>query len=477
MLDEIINLYKQNKFIEANNICEKIIKKELNFDELLIISSIKLKIKDVNLAIKFAQKAVHLQPNNPLGYNNLAVCLVESESYDSAIKNYNKAIRINSNLYQVYNNLGLLYKKIHKLDDAIVNFKKCLDLNPNFYQAHTNLGQVCYEKKFYKKAKFHFNIALDLNPNDFLAKYNLSLILLEFGKFNEGWNYYELRKKCYPKLNKQFAFSKIWTGKENLEKKKILIYAEQGIGDIIQFSRYIILLSKLNCHIFFLVKYNLKYLFEKFSIISKISQIIDEKEQIPKFDYYCSLLSLPYLLNQNNKNIIKPSAHIFMPNKDIKWQNVFNYKKLKIGICCNAKRTDKNSRSFNIFYFKEIYNLKNVQLVSLEKNSNYKKIFPKILEFKNLDSREAFEDTASIICNLDLVISCDTSIAHLAGALSKKTLLLLNYKSEWRWGLKGKNTLLYPSFELFRNRKMNEWKYSFDKILNYLKKNYNANCN
>jgi tetratricopeptide (TPR) repeat protein len=339
------------------------------------------------------------------------------------------------------------------------------------------LGLVYYEKKFYKKAKFHFNIALDLNPNDFLAKYNLSLILLEFGKFNEGWNYYEIRKKCYPKLNKQFAFGKIWTGKENLEKKKILIYAEQGIGDIIQFSRYIILLSKLNCHIFFLVKYNLKYLFEKFSIISKISQIIDEKEQIPKFDYYCSLLSLPYLLNQNNKNIIKPSAHIFMPNKDIKWQNVFNYKKLKIGICCNAKSTDKISRSFNIFYFKKIYNLKNVQLVSLEKNSNYKKIFPKILEFKNLDSIEAFEDTASIICNLDLVISCDTSIAHLAGALGKKTLLLLNNKSDWRWGVKGKNTLLYPSFELFRNRKMNEWKYSFDKILNYLKKNYNVNCN
>jgi tetratricopeptide (TPR) repeat protein len=477
MFNEIINLYKQNKFIEANNICEKIVKKKFNFDELLIISSIKLKIKDTNLAIKFAKKATRLQPNNFLGYNNLAVCLKESENYNLAIKNYNKAIKINSNIYQIYNNLGLLYKNIQKFDDAIFNFKKCLDLNPNFHQAHTNLGLVYYEKRFYKKAKFHFNIATDLNPNDFLSKYNLSLILLEFGKFTEGWNYYEFRKKCYPILNEKFTFGKIWSGAENLERKKILVYVEQGIGDVIQFSRYIVSLSKLNCHIFFQVKYNLKYLFEKLSVISKVSKIINEKEKIPKIDYYCSLLSLPYLLNQNNKNIIKTLPHIFMPNKSMKWKKIFNCKKLKIGICCNAKNTDKTSRSFSICHFKEIYNLKNVKLVSLEKNSNYKKIFPNIIEFENLDSVEAFKDTASIIYNLDLIISCDTSIAHLAGSLGKKTLLLLNNKSDWRWGVRKKNTLLYPSFELFRNRQMNEWKCSFDKILNYLKKNYNVNYN
>lgn len=474
MISEIINLYKENKLKEANFLCEKLIlEKKLNFDELLIICNVKIKIKDFLSAIKLAQDAINLQPNNYIGYNDLAIALKSLGNYDLAIKNYEKALKINPKAFQVYNNLGLLYKKINKFNNAVLNFKNCLNLNPNYSEAHTNLATVYYEKKFYKLAKFHFNTAINLNPKNFLSHWNLSLLLLEVGKFNEGWHYYEYGKKCGKRPNPEFKYGKLWDGIKNLNKKKILIYSEQGLGDTIQFCRYIKLIKSLGCEVIFQTYENLKYLLKD---IDGIDKIICKKEEVEQIDYYCSLLSLPILLSKNNLNIINVVPYISIPNDNLKnWEERLNFGELKIGICCNAKKTDQNFRSFNISCLKKISKLKNLKLISLEKNSNYKKTFANILEIGDLDNIIPFRDTAAIISKLDLIITCDTVIAHLAGALNKKTLLLLNYKSDWRWGVRKNTTLWYPSFQLFRNKKQNNWKESFEKIFNYLKINYNVN--
>lgn len=220
---------------------------------------------------------------------------------------------------------------------------------------------------------------------------------------------------------------------------------------------------------------NLKYLFKG---IAPNTKIINNKEPTPKINYYCNLMSLPYLLNQNSKNVLNKVPYIFLPEQSSKkWAKFLNFKELKIGICCNAKKNDKTFRSFGVNHLKEIYELKNLRLISLEKNSNYKSVFPNILEFKNIDKTTAFKDTAAIISNLDLVISCDTSIAHLSGALGKKTFLLLNYKSDFRWGMRKSKSLWYPSVQLFRNKKFNEWHESFKKIYNYLRINNHVNYN
>lgn len=475
MLEEIINLYNQNKLKEANFLCNKIVKNNLNFHELLIISTIKLKIKEFNIAIELVKKAIKLEPYNYFAYNSLAICYVETKKFNLAEQYYEKAIKLAPEDFRIYNNLALLQEKLLKRENVIKNLKKSIELNPNYSQAHTNLGKIYYENKFYKKAKFHLNIASNLDPYDYLARWNLSLIFLEQEQFLKGWHYYEYGKKCNKRLDLKFKFGETWDGKKILYDKKILVYTEQGIGDIIHFARYLNLLSKKGCYIFFQVTENLKYLFKG---IAPNTKIINNKEPTPKINYYCNLMSLPYLLNQNSKNVLNKVPYIFLPEQSSKkWAKFLNFKELKIGICCNAKKNDKTFRSFGVNHLKEIYELKNLRLISLEKNSNYKSVFPNILEFKNIDKTTAFKDTAAIISNLDLVISCDTSIAHLSGALGKKTFLLLNYKSDFRWGMRKSKSLWYPSVQLFRNKKFNEWHESFKKIYNYLRINNHVNYN
>lgn len=471
MILEIQKLYRQNKFIEANLLCEKIAQEKiLDFNELLIISTIKTKIGDFIKAIKFAQEAILLKPNNFHGYNTLAICFKESGNFQLAIDNYKKSIEINQNSGELYYNLAVLYEKINELNNAILSYKKSIRLKPNLINSYINLGLIYYRKKLYKKSEIYYNKSLKINSNNATTKWNLSLLFLEQGKFKDGWNYYEYGKKCGARPNPRFEFGKLWTGNEDLKGKKILLYSEQGFGDVFQFCRYIELVYELGGKVIFQTYKELKFILRN---LKGIYKILDPSQEIEKFDYYNSIMSLPKVFGTNKKNILNKIPYIFLDNDyTSKWKKNLNFEDVKIGICCNSKKNNSWFRDFDIKYFNKIYRLSNVKLISLEKNSNYKSLFPNIIEFKNLDIKKSFMDTASIINNIDLVITCDTSIAHLSAALGKKTLIALNYKNDWRWGIDENTTIWYPNVILFRNKKENEWENSFENILNYIKNNF-----
>lgn len=471
MLLEIQKLYKQNKFIEANLLCEKIAQEKiLDFNELLIISTIKIKIGDFIKAIKFAQEAILLKPNSFHGYNTLAICFKEVGNFQLAINNYKKSIEINQNNGELNYNLAILYEKINELNNAILNYKKSIKLKPDLINSYINLGLIYYRKKLYKKSEIYYNKSLRLNSDDSTTKWNLSLLFLEQGKFKNGWNYYEYGKKCGARPDPKFKFGKLWTGNEDLKGKKILLYSEQGFGDVFQFCRYIELVHKLGGKVIFQTYKKLKCILKN---LKGVYKILDTNQKIEKFDYYNSIMSLPKAFNTDEKNIINKTPYIFLDNNYIlKWKKILSFKDIKIGICCNSKKNNGWFRDFDIKYFSKIYKLNNVKLISLEKNTNYKRLFPDIIEFKNLDIEKSFMDTAAIIKNIDLVITCDTSIAHLSGALGKKTLIVLNYKNDWRWGINEEKTIWYPNAILFRNKKENEWESSFEDIFKYLKNNF-----
>lgn len=465
MILEIIKLYKESKFVEANLLCEKIIqKKVLDFNELLIISSVKIKIRDFIKALYYAQRAIFMQPNNFHGYNALAICFKETGNFESAITNYKTSIKIHPHNGEIYYNLAVLYEKINELTNAILNYKKSIKLRPNLINSYINLGNIYYKKKLYKKSLVQFNEALKINSNDAITKWNLSFLFLEHEEFRKGWDYYEYGKKFGARPNPEFKFGKLWTGHESLKNKKILLYSEQGYGDVFQFCRYIELIHKLGGKVIFQTYKELKFILKN---LNGIYKILDTTQEIEKFDYYNSIMSLPKVFNTEKNNIINKTPYIFLDvNYILKWKKILNFKGIKIGICCSAKR------GFDVKYFSKIYKLNNVKLISLEKNSNYKSLFPNILEFKGLDVENSFIDTAAIIYNIDLVITCDTSVAHLSGALGKKTLIVLNYKSDWRWGINKETTMWYPNVILFRCKKENKWEDSFENILKYLKNNF-----
>jgi len=294
-------------------------------------------------------------------------------------------------------------------------------------------------------------------------------------KLQEGFEEYEWRKKSksfsdyinYSKLN---LTSKVWNG-ENLNNKKLLVITEQGIGDLIQFARYLYLIKK---------KYNVEIILylksKKFSHFfdEKNFVIISEGDKIPKHDYHNHMLSFLKIFLKENNLFCKP-VNFFQPNRkaEIKWsKRLKKHKGLKIGINSSTSLSKKNipmkhfTRLASSFDFKFIVIQKEVRKNELKEISKKKNI----LYFPDLDSSEqAFVDSIEIIKHLDLVITADTSTAHLSATLGKKTWILLPFVSDWRWFLGKSNSKWYENAVLYRSKKIDDWDSQFKMIEKDLK--------
>jgi hypothetical protein len=313
--------------------------------------------------------------------------------------------------------------------------------------------------------------------------YNRSWVNLIRKNFEDGWKDYSYRKQIskYPmhKIN-----IKLLDNLFEIKGKKIFVYYEQGLGDTFQFCRYLKLLVNNGAKVIFMVQKSLQYLLADFD--ENIEITIDEKK-ISECDYYCYLLDLPLVFKTNSNNIPKEAPYIRLPDKLINtWKHKLNSKNFKIGINWSTDskeigisqfyRQDRNNRSFKLEDIKDFFLLENVEFISLQKRIDEKEnedFLKKIKIFNNIDQHHPFMDTAAIILNCDIIITCDTSIAHLSGALKKETLLLLPYNNEWRWGVNENQSVWYNNMLLFRQKKMNEWQEPIFELLEYLKKRIN----
>jgi ADP-heptose:LPS heptosyltransferase len=210
---------------------------------------------------------------------------------------------------------------------------------------------------------------------------------------------------------------------------------------------------------------------------------MDEKK-ISQCDYYCYLLDLPMVFNTNSNNIPDKIPYIKLPSKFVdSWKYKLNSENFRIGINwstdskaigLNQSLKDyRNDRSFKLEDIKDFFLLENVEFVSLQKKIDEeedKKFLEKVKIFKNIDQQHSFIDTAAIILNCNIIMTCDTSVAHLSGALGKETLLLLPYNNDWRWGINETQSVWYNNILLFRQKKINEWQKPVFELLEYLKK-------
>jgi ADP-heptose:LPS heptosyltransferase len=290
-------------------------------------------------------------------------------------------------------------------------------------------------------------------------------------KFQEGFKEYEWRKKSksfsdyvnYSKLNLK---SKVWNG-ENLNNKKLLVIAEQGIGDLIQFSRYLYLIKKkYNVEIILLIKS------KKFSHFfdQKKFKIISQGDKIPDHDYHNHMISLLKIFLKENNLFCKP-VNFFQKNEkaEIKWsERLKKYKGLKVGI--NSSTSHRVRKDIPMKYFAQFIVIqKEVSKNELKEISNKKNI----LHFPDLDSsKQAFIDSIEIIKNLDLVITADTATAHLSATLGKKTWILLPFVADWRWFLDESKSKWYENVVLYRSKKIDDWDSPFKMIEKDLKKDF-----
>jgi tetratricopeptide (TPR) repeat protein len=466
--------FHEEKLLNDAEICfQKALK--INPDHILSLNNLGLTLKEMgelNRAVACFKKAIRLNSHFSNAYYNLGVIFQEKKELDEAITYFQRAIELNPYFENAYYNLGIAFKEKRQLEKAIDSYQKVIELNPTNSDAYINLGLVLKDKGQFNEALSYFQKAVCLSPDDAEAHWNMSLDLLLLGNFREGWKEYEWRHKV--KTFPQHDFSQpLWDGTD-IPKQTILIHAEQGFGDTIQFVRYAPLIAQrgakviLECH---------RELISLLQSVKGIHRVILRGEPLPPFDLHCPLLSLPLVFDTTHENIPSKVPYITVDSSLIqKWKNRLkcNDSQYKIGLAWAGRPNDMNdfNRSCSLMFFSPLTQL-DITFYSLQKGEASEEVKNPPKGMKLIDYTEEindFSDTAALIENLDLVISVDTAVAHLAGALGKPVWTLLPFVPDWRWMLNREDSPWYPTMRLFRQPSLGDWESVITKILNELQK-------
>jgi len=410
------------------------------------------------------------EPENINALHLLGVVKYQQNNFEKAVEFIKKAIELNPNIALFYGNLGMVYDKLGNEEESIESFEKAIEIDPDYpnsYMAYYNLGISFMNKREFEKSWKYFNKAIELNKDFFDAYWNRGLVLLNLGELEKGFEDFEYRfKKKSPTDSRVFNKPK-WDC-DSLIGKRILVLSEQGFGDNIQFIRYIPLLKEKGAYVLFECKKELRKLFENIGVDEFV-----EKEDVVglEFDYYIHLMSLPRVFNTNLENIPNNVPYL-KTDKELaeKFKKEINCDDFKVGVVWqgNPEQENNENRSTDFEYFRKIKEISGIKLFSLQKGIN----FEKLDNFGVVDLSDKindFADTAAIIENMDLIISVDTAVAHLAGAMNKPCWTLLCFNSDWRWLLDRKDSPWYPNMKLFRQKTAGDWSRVFEEVVRELR--------
>ena len=473
-----LNRLGTNIFLLNNNkVAEKVLTNLLAHDPKYISGYLSLGLvyeqsKKFEKAIECYNAAIKIDPKEIKSYLNLATLYKEQFEYDDAIKVYQQGLINNPGNHIILSNLGNLFYLQHKYEDAIISHQRAIKSKPDSYEVQFNFANTLLNSGKYTEAIDAYKKTSELKPNFYRAKINLGSTLLSMANFNEGFQEYNYR--IYEDKNfKNYLDKKnfIWKG-QNIENKKILVIADTGLGNTLQFSRYLEILSQLNCKIIFKCQEELHHFFEDMMHIDTIIGIDSDYEE---FDYWVPLQNLVSLLSPDlTANCPQPAILKINDNKLLEWETLIAIDdKIKIGLNWQGSKSNPRvlNNSVNLEYFKNIVSNKQANFISLQKGIAVNDIEKSQLQ-ENIISydllmdtgSQRFLDTAAIIKYLDLVITTDTSIAHLAGTLGTQTWLLLPKISDWRWLNSKDETIWYDNFRIYRQKKQGDWSEVFSRV-------------
>lgn len=458
--------FNMKKFLEAGQYLQKLIRdyqpKSEYFSALAIVWK---KVGNNTEAEKNYLKAIELNPVLWEVYYNLGILYHENNKVDLAIDYYKKSVVLKPDFYLSYYNLGNAYRETLRFADAILFYKKVLKLKPDFSEAYYNIGVVNEFQYNFDEALKCYNNAIHFNSGHVNAHWNKSLLLLSNGNLTEGFEEYEWRMKRKEFVKRDFCCPQLTD--QNISDKNVIVYCEQGLGDAIQFIRYIPMLKNKGCKVTLECNELLYELFKSVQGIDELVINVDDAHSNPYYDFNISLLSLPHYFKTKLDSIPARVPYITAPDEKKKeWRKKLGIENVfKIGLVWGGNpdhgKDDKRSIPLNDFLI--LSTIEGIKLFSLQKGKPLNQIKRTYLQIENLSEKgqNTFVDTASIIENLDLVISVDTSVAHLAGAMGKPVWMLLPYYSDWRWLTSRDDSPWYPTMKLFRQTEPGRW----DKVL------------
>jgi Flp pilus assembly protein TadD len=397
------------------------------------------------------ERALALRPDRVESLIGLGVVLRAQGRLEEAVARYQRALELSPDHPDARTNLGVALVDLGREEEAITHHKKALALEPGSAELHYNLGGALQRHGLYAEALACYERALALKPDYAKAHLNRSLALLLNGELDEGWQEYEWRfaVNVYDRKIDRPA----WSG-EPLAGASILIHAEQGYGDTLQFVRYIPAVAEHGGSVVLEVPASLLRLA---STVAGASEIVAAGDPLPSFDCHCPLLSLPRVFKTNLATIPNAVPYLRVPaDASAAWaERIPTTPGPKVGVVWAGTTVG----AIDLRVLQPLWEVDGVSWFSLQ-------VGERSGDVSSLDGVKIadlspwltdFAETAAAVSRLDLVISVDTSVAHLAGALGRSTWLLLRYPPEWRWLLEREDSPWYPTARLFRQRKEGDW--------------------
>jgi tetratricopeptide (TPR) repeat protein len=419
------------------------------------------------------RRATDLRPDLSEAWVNLGLLLDQDGELAEAEQCYQFAMNLGEHSPQLFLNYGALLAAHRQFDAAVALYRKGLTHAPHTPALWSNLGVLLASLRRDTEAEVCFRTALDHSPDYPSARYNLGYLLLRQGNFDDGLPSFEARD-WYASMEKVLSDTlgiQRWQG-EALANKSILITCEAGHGDMIQFSRYASLLKARGAtQVDMLCQPALQRLFGSVQGLDRILPL-DHPVSLANWDYWTPPLSLPRYCGTHAKSIPSTTPYLHPDANDIeRWQNLLPAEGLRIGLAWrgNPKFENDRERSLpHLLNLASLWSVPDVSFVSLQKGAGEEEVstiqsaFPITALGPHLQD---FADTAAVIATLDLVISVDTAVAHLAGALGKPCWLMLpHFQSDWRWQLERQDSPWYPGMRLFRQRYAGDWRSVVEEI-------------
>lgn len=451
-------LEKQKRFDLAIQFLSKAIESDPTKIQILLARGRLLRLRGLlRKAIGDFTEVLKEHPDNFEALIARGITFGQTNQFKKSISDFCTVIKLDPNHAKAYYNRGVAYEKMYEFEAAVRDYSIAIKLNPHDYKAYNNRGVVRRENKHYGAALKDFEKSTKINPDFAEGYYNKSLTLLSVGNLREGFELYEHRWRTAHFQAKVRPFTQpLWLGKEELKGKTILLHSEQGLGDSIQFCRYIRFFEYLECRVLLEIE---KPLMDIMECLLPKEHIFEKNSHLPDFDFHCPLMSLPIALDElpGEKSDFVP--YLFAKHSRAKhWrQRLGDRSRPRVGIVWrgNPNHPKDQKRSAHLSEFIEKLTGE-IDWLSLQ----YELPADENLSLNNTNrithlglNMSDFSETAAICENLDAAVCIDSSVAHLMGAMGKPVNLILPYSADFRWQNEGITSQWYPMHTLTRAKK------------------------
>jgi tetratricopeptide (TPR) repeat protein len=454
-----------------------------NFAEAHSNRSIALReLRRFEEALASCDRAIALMGDFAEAHCNRGNVLSSQKRFTEALQSYDRAISLRPDFAEAHCNRGNALRDLRRLEQAMASYNRAIELQPDFAQVFFNRGIAFEDMERFDDALQSYGRALEIRPDDADTRLNAALCRLLIGDFERGWEQYESRWTTAVMREHRRTFPQpLWLGAEEIAGKTIFLHAEQGLGDTLQFGRYVPYLVARGARVILEVQTPLRALMAS---LPGNPQIVADGDRLPDFDLHCPLLSLPLAFHTRLDTIPGATPYLSAPADKVNaWRDRLGPRtKPRVGLVWagNPRKELPNlnlvdsQRSIAFATLAPLLEVTGCSFYSLQKGDDAVKQLrdsiwrDDVIDFT--DDLHDFADTAALIENLDLVVSVDTSVLHVAGALAKPVWLLNRHNTCWRWLREREDSPWYPTVRQFRQDRTRDWTPVVTRVANALKK-------